>query len=163
MGNSILGGGFSSRLTDRLRHKGGLSYGAGSGFNASALDTSARLTIYAIGNPANMPKVETGAKEELERWVSGGVTAEELERAKSDYLQQPQVARSNDAALTGELAQQLYDGRTMKYEAELEEHIRQLTVEAVARAIRKHIDPARLSSVAAGDFNAKDPAAPAAK
>ena len=97
MGNSILGGGFSSRLTDRLRHKGGLSYGAGSGFNASALDTLARLTIFAICNPGNMPKVETGAAEELERWVTGGVTSEELERARAGYLQQQQVARSNDA------------------------------------------------------------------
>ena len=159
MGNSILGGGFSSRLTDRLRHKGGLSYGAGSSFTASALDTSAALSIFAICNPANMPKVETGAAEELERWVTGGVTSEELERARAGYLQQQQVARSNDAMLTGLLARQLYEGRTMKYVEELEEHIRQLTPETVAAAVRKHIDPARLSAVAAGDFESKAAAA----
>ena len=159
MGNSILGGGFSSRLTDRLRHKGGLSYGAGSSFTASALDTSAALTIFAICNPTNMPKVETGAAEELERWVTGGVTSEELERARAGFLQQQQVARSNDAMLTGLLARHLYEGRTMKYVEELEEHIRQLTPEAVAAAVRKHIDPARLSAVAAGDFESKAAAA----
>jgi zinc protease len=159
MGNSILGGGFSSRLTDRLRHKGGLSYGAGSSFTASSLDTSAALSIFAICNPTNMPKVETGAAEELERWVTGGVTSEELERARAGYLQQQQVARSNDATLTGMLNRQLYEGRTMKYVAELEEHIRQLTPETVAAAVRKHIDPARLSAVAAGDFESKPAAA----
>ncbi len=161
MGDSVLGGGFSSRLTDRLRHKGGLSYGAGSGLSASALDTLARLTIFAICNPANMPKVETGVAEELARWVAGGVTSEELERARAGYLQQQQVARSNDAMLTGMLARQLYEGRTMKYEEDLEQRIQQLTPETVAAAVRKHIDPAQLTEVAAGDFETK--AAPAAK
>jgi zinc protease len=159
MGNSILGGGFSSRLTDRLRHKGGLSYGAGSSFTASALDPVARLSIRAIFNPANLAKVETGATEELTRWVQGGVTSEELERARTGYLQGQQVARSNDAMLSGLLARQLYEGRTMKYEQDLEEQIQQLTPERVWAAVRKHIDPTRLSSVAAGDLEAKDPAA----
>ena len=47
----------------------------------------------------------------------------------------------------------------MKYEEELEERIRQLTPETVAAAVRKHIDPARLSTVAAGDFESKTAAA----
>ena len=61
--------------------------------------------------------------------------------------------------LTGLLARQLYEGRTMKYVEELEDHIRQLTPEVVAAAVRKHIDPARLSAVAAGDFESKAAAA----
>jgi zinc protease len=152
MGNSILGGGFSSRLTDRLRHRGGLSYTVGSRFSASAFDDAARLTIFAICNPDNMPKVETGVAEELARWVKDGVTTEELEQARSGFLQQQKIARSSERALAGMLAQQLYEGRTMKYEEELEERVRQLTPESIAAAVRKHIDPARLCSVAAGDL-----------
>ena len=106
-----------------------------------------------------MSKVEAGAAEELERWVTGGVTSEELERARAGYLQQQQVARSNDATLTGMLARHLYEGRTMKYVEELEQQIRQLTPETVAAAVRKHIDPARLSVVVAGDFESKAAAA----
>jgi zinc protease len=159
MGNSILGSGFSSRLTDRLRHKGGLSYGAGSQFSASALDTAARLSIFAIFNPANLAKVETGVTEELARWVQGGVTSEELERARTGYLQGQQVSRSNDVMLAGMISRQLYEGRTMKYEQDLEEQIQRVTPETVSAAVKKHIDPARLSSVAAGDLEAKDPAA----
>jgi zinc protease len=160
MGNSILGGGFSSRLTDRLRHRGGLSYSAGSRFAASALDTSARLSIFAICNPDNMPKVETGVAEELARWVKDGVTTEELEQARSGFLQQQKIARSSDRALAGMLAQQLYEGRTMKYEEELEDRVRQLTPESIAAAVRKHIDPARLSSVAAGDLESSKASSP---
>jgi zinc protease len=115
--------------------------------------------IFAICNPANMPKVETGVAEELARWVRDGVTAEELDRAKAGFLQQRQVARASDRALVSMLAQQLFEGRTMKYEEELEERIRQLTPETVAAAVRKHVDPARLCSVAAGDLESKRSAA----
>jgi zinc protease len=155
VGNSVLGGGFASRLIDRLRQKEGLSYGAGSSFSAGALDAVGRLSIYAICNPANMSKVETGAAEELKRWVDGGVTAEELDRARSGYLQQRQVSRSNESTLTRMLAQHLHEGRTFGYEEELESRIRQLTAESVSSAIRKHIDPARLSTVTAGDLESK--------
>jgi zinc protease len=156
IGNSILGGGFSSRITDRLRHKGGLSYTAMSSFSASSLDTSARLMILAICNLANLPKVATDATEELARWARDGVTAEELERARTGYLQQQQVFRSSDAGLARLLADQLQVGRTMTFEETQEEQIRQLTPEAVSAAVRKHIDPDRLRSVSAGDIESKE-------
>jgi zinc protease len=160
MGNFILGGGgLSSRLADRLRQKGGLSYSVASMFSASDLDTSARLMMFAICNPANMPKVEAAAAEELARWVREGVTKEELEKAKTGYLQQQQVSRSNDSALAGLIGRQLQVGRTMKYVEEQEERIARLTIEEVGAAVRKYIDPSRLTSVAAGDLNAKETAA----
>ena len=99
-GNFILGGGgLSSRLADRLRQKGGLSYTAMSMFQASPLDTRADLLILAIYNPKNRDKVVTGVDEELERLVREGVTAAELDRAKTGYLQQQSVQRTNDMAL----------------------------------------------------------------
>ncbi len=160
VGNFIFGGGgLSSRLADRLRQKGGLSYGAASAFHASDLDRVARFLMMAICNPANLAKVETGATEELERWVKGGVTAEELERAKTGYLLQQQVSRSNDATLAAMLVGQLKDSRTMQFVADLERTIRGLKLETVNEAIRKHIDPSRAVSVAAGDVNAKDSSA----
>jgi zinc protease len=128
IGNFILGGGgLSSRIADRLRQKGGLSYSAMSAFSASDLDTTARLLILAICNPENMTKVETGASEELARLLRDGVTPDELERAKSGFLQQQQISRSNDGMLAGMLAKQLHNGRTMRYVADREEDIRRLT------------------------------------
>jgi zinc protease len=53
------------------------------------------------------------------------------------------------------LASHLFEGRNMKYEEDLEEKVRQLTPEVVSAAVRKHINPARLSTVAAGDFDSK--------
>ena len=87
--------------------------------------------IYAICNPNVMSKVETGALEELERLVKDGVKADELEKARSGYLQQLKVMRSNDSTLANLLANRLFADRTMKYDAELETRLKALTPESV--------------------------------
>ncbi len=156
LGNYILGGGaISSRIADRLRQKGGLSYSAASGFAANPLDSRATLLVRAIYNPANRPKVVTGVEEELTRLLHGGVTAEELKRAKDGYLTQLQVGRTNDNALASSLAENLFVGRTMQFDADLEARIKTLTVDEVNAALRKYVHPDRLSVITAGDFKGK--------
>jgi zinc protease len=155
-GNFILGGGgLSSRLADRLRQKGGLSYTAMSMFQANPLDTRADLMILAIYNPNNVEKVVTGVDEELVRLIRDGVTTAELDRATKGYIQQQSVQRTNDSALAAMLATDLFIGRTMQFQAELEQKIKALTPEIVNAALRKHVDPKRLSTITAGDFKKK--------
>ena len=68
LGNYILGSGaLSSRLGDRIRQKEGLSYRVSSSFSASSWDERASLTLTAIGDPANSPRVVKAAQEELDR------------------------------------------------------------------------------------------------
>jgi len=153
MGNFILGGGaLSSRIADRLRQKGGLSYTAMSMLQASPLDPRTNFMVLAIYNPANVDKVVAGVDEELARLLRDGVKTDELEKAKTGYLQQQQVMRTMDAMLAASLAENLYLGRTMQFQADLEQKIKTLTPEAVDAALRKHLDPKRLSIVTAGDF-----------
>ena len=103
-------------------------------FQASPLDVHAEMLILAIYNPKNRDKVVTGADEELERLVREGVTAPELDRARTGYLQQQSVQRTNDAALAALIAGDLYIGRTMKFQADLEQKIKTLKPEAVNAA-----------------------------
>jgi zinc protease len=155
-GNFILGGGaLSSRIADRLRQKGGLSYSAASIFSASPLDTRANLLVLAIYNPMNVDKVITGVDEEIARILRDGVTPAELKRAQDGYLQQQAVRRTSDAMLASTLAEDLYLGRTMQFQADLENKVKQLSVEAVNAALRKHVKPEQLSVVTAGDFKKK--------
>ena len=152
-GNFILGGGaLSSRIADRLRQKGGLSYGAASMFAADPLDPHGVLMIYAIYNPINVAKVVKGVDEEVDRILRDGVTAAEMEAARSGLLQQQQVQRTNDRNLASILAEDLFVGRTMQFEAEVERKIRDLTPEVVNAALRKYLDPKRMVVVTAGDF-----------
>jgi zinc protease len=155
-GNFILGGGvISSRIADRLRQKGGLSYSAASMFTAAPLDAQANFLVLAIYNPANREKVISGVDDELAKILRDGVTQTELTRAKDGYLRQLQVMRTNDGGLASTVAENLFIGRTMQFQADLESRIKSLTVEEVNAALRKYIDPKQLSAVTAGDFKKK--------
>ncbi len=155
-GNFVLGGGaLSSRIADRLRQKDGVSYTAMSVFSADALDAHAAFMVLAIYNPKNLDKVVGGVKEEIDRILRDGMPAAELDRSKAGYLQQQQVQRTNDMLLALLLANDLYLGRTMQFQADLERKIGELKPEAVEAALRKYIDPKRLSVVTAGDFAKK--------
>ncbi len=160
IGNYVFGGGaLSSRLGDRVRQKEGLSYGIGSFISSDALDPRTSLTINAICNPKNIEKVNTAINEELARLLTGGVTQAELDKAKQGYLQQQQVARTNDATLAIVLADGLFVDRTMAYYADLEQKITALTPQQVLDVLKKRIDPKRLVIVDAGDFAAGSAAA----
>jgi zinc protease len=153
LGNEVLGGGFlNSRLASRIRQKDGISYGVGSFVNISSEDRDGRFIGYAIYAPENAGKVEAAFREELERAVREGLTADELDKARLGWLQNQTVGRSNDAALAGDLQGKVYLGRTMAFDAELERRVRALTLEDVNGALRRFLDPARIVVVKAGDF-----------
>lgn len=155
IGNYILGGGpLSSRLADRVRKKDGLSYGVGSMLNAHPIDQSGVFIMQAISNPENTPKVVDAINEEVQRLLESGVTADELERAKSSYLQNRQGGRAQDQQLVGMLINNLRTDRTMKFQQESDERIADLSKEDVDRAIRKYVEPEKLIIITAGDFAA---------
>lgn len=153
MGNFMLGGGFlNSRLATRIRQKEGLSYGVGSFFNAGTLDKSASWGAYAIYAPENAEKLEAAFKEEIQKMITEGFTAEELEAAKSGWLQGQTVSRSQDNRLAGSLNSNLYYDRTMAWDKALEEKVMNMSVEQINAAMKKNIDPTKITIIKAGDF-----------
>lgn len=154
LATEILGGGFlKSRIADRLRQKDGLSYGAGSQVSVSTGDSSATLLTYAIYAPQNLDRLQLGFREELDRFVSGGVTAEELEAARTGWLQGRQQVYANDNELVGQMIARRRWNRTFtSYDLPLEERVRTLTVTEVNAVIRKYVDPKRTVIIRAGDF-----------
>ena len=76
----ILGDSASARIPERLRQKDGLSYGAGTSFQPSAIDANSAMAAYAIFAPQNLERVRTGLAEEMTRAVKDGFTDAEVER-----------------------------------------------------------------------------------
>ncbi len=156
LGNYMLGGGFlNSRLASRIRQKEGLSYGVGSGFNASSLDESGSFNAFAIYAPQNVAKLEAAFKEEIARATTEGFTTEEVEAAKKGYLQSRQVSRAQDGELVGRLGNYLFLNRTLAFDAALDKQLQALTPEQVNAAMRKYITPDRITIIKAGDFAKK--------
>ena len=153
LGIYILGGGsLSSRLGDRIRQKEGLSYGVGSGYSGNWFDDVSRLTIGAISNPQNSAQVVKSIGEEINLLVAKGITDQELQQAKSGYLQSLAVQRTSDGSILGLLASSLNNKTTMADQAKYEAAVGQLTVQQVGMALKKHINPKRLVIITAGDF-----------
>ncbi|MBB6254574.1 M16 family metallopeptidase [Nitrospirillum iridis] len=153
MANRILGGStLHSRLGDRVRQKEGLSYGAGSALSVGSIDPVGRLTLQAIAAPQNVAKVKAAFGEEVARLIRDGVTDQELAEAKSGFLDQVHMGRTDDGRLASMLAGNLYLGRTMAWSTEMEAKVKALTPAQVTAALRARIDPAKLSYFRAGDF-----------
>ncbi|HUK34418.1 MAG TPA: pitrilysin family protein [Vicinamibacterales bacterium] len=153
MANFMFGGGFlNSRLATRLRQKEGLSYGVGSQLQVSSLDKQGTFGATAIYAPQNAAKLETAFKEELTRVLRDGFTQEELDAARTGWLQSRTVTRSQDGSVATRLAEDLYLERTYKRDTELENNVAALTAAQVNTALRKYVSLEKVSIFKAGDF-----------
>lgn len=153
IGNYILGGGsLKSRIADRIRQKDGLSYGAGSQFDAATLDANASLVGYAITAPENAAKVENAFREEIARILKDGVTEVEVADAVAGYLKARESRRNEDASVVNSLGDQAFYGFTMQRVIDLEANIKKLDVAKVNAALRANVKPETISYFAAGDF-----------
>src|SRR5437867_974721 len=145
LGNYLLGGSSDSRLIRRIREKEGLSYSVGSFLSADSFFERGSFGVFAIYAPQNRARVEAALAEELRKALDEGFSAEEIEAGKKGLLQSRQLARSSDGTVAGRLVSYLVRGRTFAWEEEQERRIAALTPQAVAEALRRHSDPAKLS------------------
>jgi zinc protease len=152
LANYIFGGSITSRMEDRIRNREGLSYGATSRFSAPAEGTAARFDGRATSNPKNTPKVEASFRDELAKTVSGGFTAKEIADAQKAIRDQRTVGRSQDAQLLSLIGTREEFGRTLAWDEQMDAKLAALTAEQVNAALKRHLDPAAISIVKAGDF-----------
>ena len=152
--NSILGGGFGSRLNQNLREGKGYTYGAG-----SALSPDERIGYFSAEAQVRTEVTDSAATEfvnELNRISQGDITAEELEKAKQIIT--GRFARSlEDPQTVAQFAinTALYDLPDDFYEKYLQ-RIAALTLEQVNQAAQKYITPDQTYLVAVGDESALD-------
>ena len=88
----------------------------------------------------------------LTEGLRDGFTDDELRTAKQGWLEGRQMGRAQDSGLAGALSQAEYFGRTLIFDAELEDRVRSMTLNEVNRAIRARLAPSKITIVRAGDF-----------
>ena len=153
LGMHVLGGGWlNSRLTQRLRHRDGLSYIAAAAMLARYGTSSSRFGALTICAPENLAKAEAAMKEEIELALRDGFRDMEIAEAKKAWMQQQAVLRADDAQLANLLADNERDGRTMAWQAQLEQKVLALAAKDVNAAMVRHLRPDALSWFLAGDL-----------
>ncbi len=150
--NYLIGGAsMKSRLADRVRQREGLSYSIGTSLSVGALSNAGQFGIGAIAAPQNLDKVDAAIREELQRLITEGFTAEELERAKSGIRQQREQSRAQDDTISNGWVNLLDLDRTYAWAAQLDERIAALTLDQLNSTLRKRIVPAKMSVAIARD------------
>jgi len=156
MAGSIFGGGFlNSRIATRLRQKDGVSYGAG-GFvsvDSNKDNKNSSILVYAIYAPQNAAKVQLGFKEEVARFIKGGITQKELDSAIKGWVQAQNVSRAKDRELSAVINNNIYYNRDLKFQENIENRVKKLTVEDVNKVIKKYFKTFdKWTVVNGGDF-----------
>ncbi|MEO8144530.1 MAG: pitrilysin family protein [Betaproteobacteria bacterium] len=152
LGNYLLGGNSGARLQARVREKEGLSYSTYSYLGAGSLDAAGSFGLSSIYAPQNRERVESAIREELARALDKGFTDTEVTAAKQGFLEARRLARSRDRGIAGRLATYLFLDRTFAWDIDFEKRIAALTPARIHDALRRHIDPKKLSVLKAGDF-----------
>ncbi|HVE70069.1 MAG TPA: pitrilysin family protein [Thermoanaerobaculia bacterium] len=151
--NTVLGGGMSSRLFQRVREKEGLVYSIASFHNAYL--HGGYEAVYAACAPKNVRRVLESTLAELRKFRNEGATAEELADAKLHLKGSILLSlESTTSRMSGIARQEYYFGRQYTPD-EIIEHIDRVTLEDIQRVAQTVVDPGSLSLTMLG--NVKDP------
>jgi zinc protease len=147
--NYILGGGgFASRLMTRIRDNEGLVYGISSGFDAKRFPGSFSVGLQTKTESA--PAAVRAVLEEIAKIRSEGVTASELEGAKSYLAGSFPLRYETNSRLAGLLGMVELYGLGLTYFEDYPKKIRAVTLEDVRRVATRRLDPARYVLVVVG-------------
>jgi zinc protease len=149
LGNSILGQfGMMGRIGEVVREKAGLAYYASS--NLSAGIGPGSWTVSAGVNPASVQKAAELIVSELKRFVTNGVTKQELSDNQNNYIGRLPLSLESNGGVAGALLNIERNELGLDYYREYAGKIRAVKRRDVQAAAAKFIDPERLAIAIAG-------------
>ena len=151
VGTAVLGLGFTGRLMANVRDKEGLTYGISSSLTKDAF-ADGEWQIATNFAPDLLEKGMASTKRELENWYAKGVTAAELERVKTALIGTFKVGLATTDGLSSALLDAIHRGYDVKWLDEYPQRINALTLEQVNGAIKKHLQPEKMTIIKAGDI-----------
>jgi predicted Zn-dependent peptidase len=151
--NTVLGGGMSSRLFQRIREKEGLVYTVMSYHNGYL--NGGYEAVYAACAPKNLKRVLSMTLEEMRNLKRDGVTPDELASAKLHLKGSILLSlESTVSRMSGIARQEYYFGRQFSPD-EIIAHIDAVTLDDIVGVARTIVDPDSLSLTLLG--NLKNP------
>jgi zinc protease len=161
--NDILGGGgFTSRLTRRIRSDEGLAYSAGATFGVGNF-WSGQFFAYFQSKSPTVAYAAKIAREEIERMRREPVTDEELATAKASFIDT--FPRNFDSASTvaSLFATDEYLGRPHDYWYRYRERVAAVTKEDILRVARERLHPEQMVFLVVGKWTEIAPGDPDGK
>ncbi|MCB1008770.1 MAG: insulinase family protein [Acidobacteria bacterium] len=158
--NDILGGGgFTSRLTKRIRSDEGLAYGAGSSYGIGTFWPG----IFQVGYSSKNPTVAYAAKialEEIDKMRATPPSEEELRVSKASFIDTFPRSFESAAQIARTFAADERIGRPSDYWVHYRERIGAVTAAQVQAAAAKNLHPDRLVMLVVGKWEEIAPGDP---
>lgn len=152
--NYILGGGgFSSRLTNEVREKRGLTYDIST--DVPALRKAGLFEGTVATRADAMNQTLAAVRDTMTKFAADGPTAQELADAKTYLTGSYPLAFSSNAGTAGQLSSFQRAGMPVDYVAKRNSLINAISLDDVRRVAKKWFDPRRLTVVVAGTMTDK--------
>jgi zinc protease len=151
--SDILGGGFQSRLFQRVRTQMGLAYSIGAVWGA-AYDHPGIFEVYGSTKSASTEEAIQASREEINRIREHEVSADELESAKQGVLNGFVFNFDTPSKTLSRLLRYSYFGYPNDFIFQYQKAVERVTQADVLRVAKEYLDPAKFVVVAVG--NPKD-------
>jgi zinc protease len=148
----VLGGNSSSLIWQQLRETQGLAYSSGMQVAASSFADRATIQLYATSSTPNADKVLGSLKAVLSKVIAEGFSSEQVEKAKSAWMQKRKSTLGDESEFVSTLVDSLYNGHDFEAIANFDKKIKGVDHSQATAAIRKYVDQTKLLwSVGKGD------------
>ena len=134
-----------------VRDKEGLTYGIGAGISGTSdifADGAWRIT--ANFAPQLLEKGIASTKRELNAWYEEGITSAELDRVKSNLIGTFKVGLTTTEGLAQALLIAVQRGYDQTWLDEYPKRVNALSLTEVNGAIKKHLQPGKMTLIKAG-------------
>ncbi|MBK8465229.1 MAG: insulinase family protein [Chloracidobacterium sp.] len=147
---SIIGGGTSSRLWQKVREERGLAYSVGA--SAIMYQDCGMFSIFAGTSPDQVKEVVDISIAEMRDMVNNGITAEELELAKQQTVSSILLSLEDSASRAASLAQcEITHGRQISVEESIE-NVKAVEANDIKALAREYFRSEKLAFAALGDL-----------
>jgi zinc protease len=149
VGNHILGGGgFTSRLTEQVREKRGLSYSVYSYFSPGM--HAGAFTVGLQTRPDQVQQALAVVRDVLDKFVAEGPTEKELQAAKANLIGGFPLMLDGNRKLLDNVANIAWNDLPLDYLDTWTHKIEQITVGDIRAALQRKLQPKKMVTVVLG-------------
>lgn len=154
--NAVLGGGFASRLFNKVRTEQGLAYTVGSSWGAG-WDRPGLFTALGSTKTESTTQILESIRREIRTIAEGGVTEDELARAKDSILKGFAFEFDSTGKIVQRLVSYEYYGYPRDYLQQYRANIEKVSSQDVARVARQYLKTDQLAILVLGKAQGFEP------
>lgn len=154
--NEILGGDFTSRITQRVRSDEGLAYSAGSDYDIG-LFWPGSFTVSFESKNATVALAAKISLEEIARVRTEAVSEAELRQAKSSFIDSFPRRFETPFQVVRTFASDVVMGRPHGYWRDYRDRVRAVDADLVRQVAVRHLDPERMLMLVVGSWAEIEP------